>query len=202
MLNIKSIEKFEKLLTESTSWHLGVCPRQVLGVRMGMYAGLLLDLDLPQSDKRLLTFVETDGCFASGVSASTGCWVGRRTLRVSDFGKIAATFVDTHTGQSVRLSPRANIRSLAKEYAPNEESRWHTQLIGYQKIPDELLFSRQNVELSTPLGEIISKAGVRTTCMICGEEIINQREILKNSQILCQSCAGFSYYYVSSTTAD
>jgi formylmethanofuran dehydrogenase subunit E len=45
----------------------------------------------------LLTILETDGCAADGVSAATGCWVGRRTLRVEDFGKVAATFVDTQT---------------------------------------------------------------------------------------------------------
>jgi len=194
-------EKFEKLLSESVSWHLGVCPRQVLGVRMGMYAGLLLNLNLPQSDKRLLTIVETDGCFASGVSAATGCWVGRRTLRVNDFGKVAATFIDTITEKSIRLSPKANIRSLAKEYAPDEESRWHTQLIGYQHIPDDLLFSQQLVELCTPISDIISKAGLRTNCHICGEEIMNQRETVREGLVFCQNCAGFPYYLIADNPA-
>ena len=58
---------------------------------------MLLNLPLPQKDKRLLTFVETDGCFADGVSVATGCWLGRRTMRLVDYGKVAATFVDTHT---------------------------------------------------------------------------------------------------------
>lgn len=191
------MEKLELLLSESVSWHTGTCPRQVLGVRMGMYAGYLLDLDLPQTDKRLLTIVETDGCFSSGISVSTGCWVGRRTLRVDDLGKVAATFVDTQTGQSIRLHPQPDVRSLAKEYAPNEISRWHTQLVGYQSIPAELLFSQQEIELLTPIADIISKPGLRTNCMICGEEIMNQREVHQGGQILCRSCAGFSYYAVS-----
>jgi len=196
MLKIIATEKFEKLLSESVSWHLGVCPRQVLGVRMGMFAGTLLDLELPQIDKRLLTIVETDGCFASGISAATGCWVGRRTLRVNDFGKVAATFVDTITGECIRLAPQSEIRSLAKVYAPDEESRWQTQLVGYQLIPDELLFSQQQVDLCTPISDIISKAGLRTNCQICGEEIMNQREVLQNGKVLCKACAGFSYYSV------
>ena len=33
--------------------HNHLCPRQVLGVRMGLYAAELFDLDLPQNDKRL-----------------------------------------------------------------------------------------------------------------------------------------------------
>lgn len=43
---------------------------------MGLYAGELLDLAVPQSDKRLYTFVETDGCFADRVSVATSYWTG------------------------------------------------------------------------------------------------------------------------------
>lgn len=194
VMNTKISDKFERLLSDSASWHLRVCPRQVLGVRMGMYAGLLLDLNLPQTDKRLLTIVETDGCFVSGISASTGCWVSRRTLRVHDYGKVAATFVDTLTGQSIRLAPQPDIRSLASVYAPNEENRWQTQLIGYQNMPDKSLFSFQRVELNKSISEIVSKPGMREICQMCGEEIMNQREVHHNGTVLCQPCSGISYY--------
>jgi formylmethanofuran dehydrogenase subunit E len=60
----------------------------VLGVRIGLAAGEALDLDLPRADKRLLMLVETDGCFADGVSVATGCWLGRRTLRLVDYGRV------------------------------------------------------------------------------------------------------------------
>jgi formylmethanofuran dehydrogenase subunit E len=64
------------LLQQSAALHRHLCPRQVLGVRMGLYAAELLGLALPQSDKRLFTIVETDGCFADGVSVATGCTLG------------------------------------------------------------------------------------------------------------------------------
>jgi len=189
------MNKLETLLKETICWHEALCPRQVLGVRMGLYAGLLLNLELPQTDKRLLTIAETDGCFSSGISTATGCWVGRRTLRVEDMGKVAATFIDTQTGITVRLSPRPGIRQLAIEYAPDEKSRWHSQLLGYQLMPEESLFSREAVELNTPIEDIISRAGLRAICMICGEEIMNQREIVQDGQVLCRSCSGESYYH-------
>ena len=81
-----------ELLKESAALHRHLCPRQVLGVRMGLLAAEVMGLDLPQTDKRLLTIIETDGCAADGISVATGCWVGRRTLRVEDYGKVAATF--------------------------------------------------------------------------------------------------------------
>lgn len=89
------------LLRASAIHHHRTCPRQVLGARVGMLAASLLDLDLPQSGKQLLAITETDGCFVDGVSAATGCYVGRRTLRVEDFGKAAATFVDTRLERAI-----------------------------------------------------------------------------------------------------
>jgi formylmethanofuran dehydrogenase subunit E len=43
---------------------------------MGLYAGEILNLDLPQSDKRLYTIMETDGCASDGIAVATNCWVG------------------------------------------------------------------------------------------------------------------------------
>lgn len=97
-----------------------------------MYAARLLDLDLPQTDKRVLTFVETDGCFADGVAVAAGCWLGRRTMRLVNHGKIAATFVDTHTERVLRIRPRLDARSRAHAYVPAGPSRWHTYLEAYQ----------------------------------------------------------------------
>jgi len=106
-----------QLLEASAALHRHLCPRQVLGARMGMLAAHELNLDLPQSGKRLLTIVETDGCFADGVSVATGCWIGRRTLRVEDFGKVAATFVDTQTGRAIRIAPRHDARTAARSFS-------------------------------------------------------------------------------------
>lgn len=184
----------QAFLEQSAALHRHLCPRQVLGVRMGMLAGKLLGLALPQAKKRLLTIVETDGCFADGVSVATNCWVGRRTLRVVDFGKVAATFVDTRTETAVRLSPLPHIRELAPTYAPDARNRWQGYLLGYQQMPDTLLFAVQPVQLAIPVGELISRAGVRVNCDVCGEEIINEREVRRESLVLCRSCAGEGYY--------
>ena len=184
------------LLSASAEKHHHLCPRQVLGVRMGLLAGRRLGLSLPQSDKRLVTLVETDGCVVSGLSVATGCWVGRRTLRVIDFGKVAATFIDTHTEQAVRIAPQATSRQSAKEYAPADVSRWESYLIGYQLVPDEKLFEVQVVRLRFSLAKLLSKEGYRVNCEACGEEIFNQREVQHEGSILCRACAGEAYYHL------
>ncbi|MEW5939555.1 MAG: FmdE family protein [Chloroflexota bacterium] len=182
------------LLSASATHHRRVCPRQVLGARIGLLAGLLLDLPLPQPDKRLIAIAETDGCFVDGISAATGCYVGRRTLRVEDYGKTAAAFIDSLTEQAVRIAPRSNIRELAWDYAPSARDKWEAQLIGYQHIPDNLLLDWQRIELTIPIKQIVGQAGKRAECEICGEEIINQREVVREGTVLCKPCAGESYF--------
>src|SRR5688572_20541649 len=103
----------QTFLEQASALHNHLCPRQILGIRMGIYAAERLGLELPQTEKRLFTFVETDGCFADGVAVSTGCWLGHRTMRLMDYGKVAATFVDTQTDRAVRIWPHPTARQQA-----------------------------------------------------------------------------------------
>ena len=186
----------ESFLSQLAGLHKHLCPRQVLGVRMGMHAADLFSIELPQRGKRLLTFVETDGCFSDGVSIATGCSMGHRTMRLVDHGKIAATFVDTHTGKAQRcwVSPDARVNAAA--CVPEAKSRWHAQLAAYQQMSREELFQVQEVVLSFDVDAIIAKPGIRTACFACGEEIINQREILIDGRPTCRNCAGDKYWLV------
>lgn len=190
-----------ELLLASARLHRHLCPRQVLGVRMGLVAGEALSLDLPQSQrsKRLLTIVETDGCAADGIAVATNCWVGQRTLRVEDYGKVAATFVDTQTQRALRIVPRGEARRLARAYAPEARNRWEAMLLGYQAMPGDELFSVQPVQLSIPVEKLMSQAGCKAQCERCDEEIINEREVYVEGSVLCRSCAGEGYYQVMET---
>jgi formylmethanofuran dehydrogenase subunit E len=181
--------------------HDHLCPRQVLGVRMGRYAAQLFDLDLPQTDKRLLALVEMDGCFADGVAVATGCWLGRRTLRLIDEGKIAATFVDTTTDRALRIRPTHASRERALAATPAASSRWHSYLSAYQTLPVQDLFDVQPVTLTIDLAALISRPDARTICMACGEEITNTREIVRAGRLVCRSCAGDSYYRLGCSDA-
>lgn len=194
------------LIQESAARHQHLCPRQVLGVRLAL--GGLRDLGLIGQDfrprfrnenKRLLTIVETDGCAADGIAITTGCAIGKRTLRIVDYGKVAATLIDTYSKSIIRVSPTARSRNLAKKYAPNAKSIWHAYLKAYQIIPDEELIKIEKVQLTLPLEEILSKPQYRVLCSRCGEEIINEREVIRSGVILCRHCAGEKYYQPDSS---
>ena len=188
------MQPLDSILYESAKRHKHLCPRQVLGARMALLAGEILSLELPRADKRLLIIAETDGCAVDGIIAATGCNVGGRTLRILDFGKVAATFVDTHTEDAIRIIPSGQSRSLALIQAPNARNDWEAMLLSYKVMPVEDLFRCQHVCLNSALVEIISKPSKKARCEICGEEIINGREVLHNHLVLCRSCAGEKYY--------
>ncbi len=183
-------------LEESSARHNHLCPRQVLGVRIGLAGGMALGLELPRADKRVLVILETDGCFADGINVSTGASIGHRTLRVEDYGKIGATFADTTTGRAIRIAPHPDVRQHAWGYALGETRRYFAQLLAYQVMPEEELLTCQEVQLNPSLESILSRAGVRTDCSACGEEIINEREIVQNGVVLCRACSGQAYYQI------
>lgn len=188
------MDDLQGLLERSRSRHRKLCPRQVLGVRMGLAGAAAIGLGNPREDKRLLVILETDGCFADGVEVATGCTIGGRTLRVQDYGKVAGTFVDVDSGDAVRLTPRLDVRKRAALYAPHQTGRYDAQLEGYQWMPEEELFSRRDVLLTVSARELMGRPGVRVNCDLCGEEIINQREVRRQHKTLCRACVLPAYY--------
>ena len=193
-IQLSIMSDLQKYLDASAARHSHLCPRQILGVRAALFAVKKLNLGLPRLDKRLLIISETDGCFVDGLEVVTGATVGHRTLRIEDLGKIAATFVDVKQNISIRVAPRQDLRDLAWQYAPGEKRHYFAQLKAYQQMPGEEMFVIQQVELNAPVEQIISRAGIRSECDICGEEIINGREVFVHGSYLCRTCAGPSYY--------
>jgi formylmethanofuran dehydrogenase subunit E len=64
----------------------------------------------------------------------------------------------------------------------------------YQILPDKKLLTITEVQLTTSIQEIVSRPGVRVDCALCGEEIMNEREIIVDGQAFCRACAGGAYY--------
>jgi len=173
------IEKVAKGIDSMTGEHFDGLPRyepikDALGNEID-------DVDYPLT---LLTYKEIVG----GQS---------RTMRIMDFGKVAATFVDTHTGNAVRIHPHPDCRDIAKRYVPAGVARWQAMLTAYQTMPDEELLIAQPVALTVSLAAIISRPKVRTNCDHCGEEIINEREEWVSGECLCRACAGEAYYAIA-----
>jgi formylmethanofuran dehydrogenase subunit E len=189
-----SPKSLSEILEMSARDHPHLCPRQILGARMGQ-AGLgALGFDQPPSGKRLLVIIETDGCFLDGLSAATDCTPGHRTLRIEDQGKTAAVFVDTATARAIRVAPQLDIRARAGLHAPAERRRYFAQLHAYRVMPVEEMFTFTPVRFKTPLEAILSRPRARVCCASCGEEVMNGRTVCRDGAEVCLPCAHGRYY--------
>lgn len=182
------------LLERSAIGHRHACPRQILGIRMGLLAGALLRLPLPEDDKRVLAVAETDGCFLSGIEVASGVSASRRTLRIVDFGRVAVTFADVRTGEAWRMAPRQDVRERALRAAPEAPNRYDAMMRAYAVLPTEELLTFEAVVLTPDAKTLVSRPHVRVNCSRCGEEVINERETLVGGAPVCRACLGASYY--------
>jgi formylmethanofuran dehydrogenase subunit E len=188
---------FDELLAAAEIMHGGhTCPGQVLGVRMAIRAFRELGIEEPGQNKRLIVFVEIDRCAADAIAAVTGCRLGKRTLKHVDYGKMAATFLDTQTGQAVRVLALEESRDKAWRYASPGMSKHEVQREAYKVMPDNWLFAVQKVEVDLRPEDQPGPPISRLACDRCGERINDRREVRTNGYVLCRACANGSYYRV------
>jgi formylmethanofuran dehydrogenase subunit E len=190
------MKTLDEYLQDAAIAHGHLCAGQVLGVRLAMYGLTMLGLQDPQGKdrKRIVTFVEIDRCATDAVMVVTGCRLGKRALKFRDWGKMAATFVDVETGKAVRVAARESSKALAKSMHPEITDKNQQQMLAYREMSDDQLFATQWVRVSLPPEEFPGYKGERIVCANCGEGINYRREVRREGKILCQACAGESYY--------
>jgi len=191
---MKSLEEYLLLAAQD---HGHVCPGQVLGVRMAMLGLRKLGIDEPvQQRKRLLTFVEIDRCATDAVSLVTGCRLGKRSLKLLDYGKLAATFVDLETHRAVRVAGRDDARAKARGMFPELADPRQQQLEAYKIMDDADLFAVHWVKVKLKPEDLPGRPRSRVTCEQCGEGVNDGRERRVEGRVLCRSCAGESYFEI------
>jgi formylmethanofuran dehydrogenase subunit E len=153
-----------------------------------------LGIAQPKSSKRLIVFVETDRCGTDAIQTVTGCTLGKRTLKFVDYGKLAATFVDTETGRAVRVAAKESSREAARHFAPDESDRHQAQLRAYKVLPDGELFTVAEVNVPLQEADLPGRPPRRTLCQSCGEGVNDGREVSSGGRALCRACASAAYY--------
>jgi formylmethanofuran dehydrogenase subunit E len=190
--------EFNLLLEESVKVHGHLCAGQVLGVRMSMLGLSEINISDPKGRDRksLIVYVEMDRCAADAVQSVTGCSLGKRSLRFLDYGKMAATFLNTKTGKAVRIAAREDSRVRAHELFPEVEDRHRAQLDAYRVLPDQELFDVMEVVVTPRPEDMPGRPLRRVLCDSCGEYVQDMREVYRDGRILCVPCASGGYYEV------
>ena len=203
--------ELDDLLREAETTHGHLCAGQILGVRMAMLAMSRLGIHSPRRKllpngelnpdrKRPVVFVEIDRCATDAIAVVTGARVGKRALKLRDWGKMAATFVDLdaklapNVYKGIRIVALEGSKQSARELYPELEKN-AAQMRAYRELPDEDLFSEQWVRVPLSPSEFPGYRGERLACARCGEGINFDRFVERDGQHLCLACANPSSLY-------
>lgn len=177
---------FEEDLQAAVAYHGHLCSGMILGVRMARLGLRELGIDDPRNYRDLIVYVEMDRCATDAVGVVTGCTPGRRRLKLIDYGKMAATFMDLASGRAVRVAARG-------AHFPPEGADLQAF---WQELPDTEIFKWQPVQLDIPAEDLPGKPLHTVNCTRCGERVHDRRELVVDGEVLCRACARGAYYNV------
>ena len=191
------MESISTLLEECEQLHGHMCAGQLLGTRMALLGCRLIDIDDPRGAdrKKLIVWVEIDRCMTDAISAVTGVRLGKRSLKFVDYGKVAATFLNTENKRAVRIVALEAARTLADERYPEIENKRQRQFQAYSEATDDELFKTELVTVELSDFDRPGSPRSRVTCVVCGEGVNDGREIVDdNGDSLCRGCHKGTYY--------
>jgi formylmethanofuran dehydrogenase subunit E len=191
------MESIDILLKECERLHGHMCAGQLLGTRMALLGCKMIGVDDPRGAdrKKLIVWVEIDRCMADAVSAVTGVRLGKRSLKYVDYGKVAATFLNTENERAVRIVALESARTLADERYPEIENKRQRQFQAYSDATDDDLFKTELVSIKLRDLDAPGSPRSRVTCVVCGEGVNDGREVVDaNGDALCRGCHSGTYY--------
>jgi formylmethanofuran dehydrogenase subunit E len=191
------VQPLEEILVECEQLHGHMCAGQLLGARMALVGCRLVGLDDPRgADRRkTIVWVEIDRCMADAISAATGVRLGKRSLKYVDYGKVAATFLNTETNKAVRVVARESSRKLADEKFPAIANKRERQFRAYSEATDEELFASEFVRLELNEMDAPGSPRSRVICAVCNEGVNDGREVMRSDgSVVCRGCDRGTYY--------
>lgn len=183
------MNEFETYVKKVGDYHGHVCFGIAMGTKMTLAAMKHLELDPAVKNKNLIVYAEIDRCMTDAIQVITGCTLGHRTLKYVDYGKFAATFVNLSSGKAIRVTIRESfeIKGSPEEVVEKMANTPESQIINVQKV-----------EVNIPETDLPGLPKKRENCSVCGERIMDGREVCHDNRILCRACAKGKYYVESS----
>jgi formylmethanofuran dehydrogenase subunit E len=179
------MNEFETYVKKVGDYHGHVCFGIAMGTKMTLAAMRYLGLDPAVKNKNLIVYAEIDRCMTDAVQVISGCTLGHRTLKYVDYGKFAATFVNLTTGKAVRATI---LESCEINGSPQDV------VAKMAALPETEVVNLEEVKMSIPDVDLPGLPKKRENCTVCGERIMDGREVIVNQKPLCRACANGKYY--------
>ncbi len=174
-----------ELLRRCIEYHGHYCIGQSLGVRIARKG---LELIAPESEKDLIVYLENDRCIADAILIATGTRLGRRSLKLVDYGKMAATFVNLKKD----IAYRVGLNQFDLGDASKEEAKARVL-----SMADDELLSWKKVRVRIRKEELPGKPERVVRCVRCGEKVFDAKDIAEygaEAGPFCIPCAHGAYY--------
>lgn len=174
----------EELLKRCVEFHGHLCLGQVLGVRLALMG---MELIGTRNPKEMIVLIENDRCIADAIQIITGTRIGRRSAKLINYGKMAATFVNTESGTAYRV----NVRQVDPQAGHDKE-----QIRQVLHTPEGELLACKRVAVSLKPEDLPGKPRHTVNCVRCEEKVFDGREVQGDVGPLCLSCAHGPYYQI------
>lgn len=178
----------EILLQKAKEFHGEICPGIVMGTRMTIAGLRELGMDPLKKNRDLIVYVEIDRCATDAIQAICGVTLGHRSLKHMNYGKFAATFINTRSNKAVRVT------ALPKKPDQSQDMKEVAKMVC--NAPEEELFQIQQVAVHIPPEDLPGFPIHKDLCSLCGEQIMDSKEVIVEGKVLCRNCAQGSYYTI------
>lgn len=207
----------EKLLDKAAEIHGHYCSYVAMGVRATYIAFKKLGIIESTGMEEIMAIAECNNCFLDGIQAISGCTLGNNALIYKDLGKTAATFFKRGENKAVRIAVKSSADETPKDPDAEEAmalfdkavKRREKLTLEESRRMKELWTKISFAVLSKPEEEIFDIKEVRpqmleyapvfesVKCSLCGEDVMETRARIKETQYLCIPCAGDEYWVVA-----
>ncbi len=172
----------DEWLDRCVAFHGHLCMGQALGVRLALKG---MELIATQDPRQMIVLIENDRCIADAIQIVTGTRIGRRSAKLVDLGKMAATFFHAGSGEAYRV----NVRRVDPQGKQGEDAC--RAALG---IPDTELLSWRRVRVQLAPESLPGKPRRTVDCSRCGEKVFDGKDLETAEGPCCRSCVEGAYY--------
>ena len=161
-------------LKKAGDFHGHICGGIVFGTLISLVSMKALGLDPDVKNKNLIVYAEINRCMTDAVQVVSGCHLGHRSLKYIDYGKFAATFVNTDTGRAFR-------GTIKDDFISPEAADDLIQKV--KNLPATQVVTLQEVKVDIPETDLPGFPHSTARCSVCGEKVMDGRDVKKDGKV-------------------
>lgn len=183
-----------KCLEQAKEFHGDACGGIQMGTRMAIRGMKAIGINDPHGEDRkdLMVIVEIDRCPTDAILAVTGCHPGKRTMKILDLGKMAATFINLKTNRAVRVYAK---NRQGDEIKTREMIENQPMTDDFAVLSDDELFAVTEVKVHLNPEDMPGRPVRSVPCASCGERVLDMKDVEIDGRFYCRPCAEKKSYY-------